>query len=535
MACINLYTATLEELETLDGIGENRARQIIRQREKMPINTTRLVLWTGIPEGAWKGWIQEKKISLAVNSELLNKYIHQKNEEIKSLKDQADALGNDLAVEKDLHGITQQRLGIVEEENEELHESMNKSANSSRSVPGLIPMDKIPGLSGGLKGGRKGSRDSRNRDKRRSHRHGRSRQRKYAYDSSSEFSTSGSSSSEDSDSNLSSDNSTHGESRKDVFSSESARKFRIHHRSKSPNEGDNFQGGDRRTFRRRSRTPPAPKMEIFSGDGRTDWETFIIKFVRLADDRRWSKRKLLSKFYDSLTGVAAKYALKLRTNSWSKLVKEMERRFSTKEDPAAARRQLVYMRQNENESLEEFGQRIYFMAMDGYDDEKSTTIEKIAVEHFLRGIKDKHAAERAFDKAPTTIAKAMKYVKKAVSTHKAIYGSAKPNYQIRYSTVDEEEHRECRLALSQNNSGQFRPKSPVVNSITLKSVGTWMTPPSSPRSSSPRFNTRSNYRSPARDQGLCFKCGVKGHFAKDCPENQNRHGSASPVQKHLNA
>ena len=195
------------------------------------------------------------------------------------------------------------------------------------------------------------------------------------------------------------------------------------------------------------------------------------------------------------------------------------------------------MRQNEGETLEEFGQRVYFTALDGYHGERDSTVDKIGVEHFLRGIRDKYAAERAFDKAPKTIPKAMKYVKKAIATHRAIYGGAKTsNSLVRCSSYEDPitESHDVRLAFSQSSNGQFRPKAPPAKPF-MQSVGTSMTPPSSPGYPRRSFsNERRSYsRSPARSSGSgeCYGCGEKGHFAREGPK---RPSSPSP-RHNLNA
>jgi hypothetical protein len=58
-------------------------------------------------------------------------------------------------------------------------------------------------------------------------------------------------------------------------------------------------------------------------------------------------------------------------------------RFSTKEAPVSARRQLQFMRQQESEPLEEFSQRIYFMALDGFDKGNPEFVYQIAMEAFI--------------------------------------------------------------------------------------------------------------------------------------------------------
>ena len=141
-------------------------------------------------------------------------------------------------------------------------------------------------------------------------------------------------------------------------------------------------------------------MQVFDGITHSDWEIFIGQFHRISKDRHWKKSKRFQRFFDCLSGAALKYASRLKVTSWKKLLKEMERRFSNKEDETTARLQLSNLRQMETESLEEFAERVQFKAMDAFVGESSHTIDKICVLHFLRGISDKHAAERASESNP---------------------------------------------------------------------------------------------------------------------------------------
>jgi hypothetical protein len=56
------------------------------------------------------------------------------------------------------------------------------------------------------------------------------------------------------------------------------------------------------------------------------------------------------------------------------------------------------MRPQESEPLEEFSQRIYFMALDGFDKGNPEVVDQIATEAFLRGCRDKEAARSVLEK-----------------------------------------------------------------------------------------------------------------------------------------
>ncbi|OWF53581.1 hypothetical protein KP79_PYT00436 [Mizuhopecten yessoensis] len=106
-------------------------------------------------------------------------------------------------------------------------------------------------------------------------------------------------------------------------------------------------------------------MPTYSGKER--WEPFALKFTIIIKDKRWSDRKIKQRFFDCLVGDALEYADKLpRTLGFAKLKKKMKERFSDKDVPAVARRELNFTKQEEKESLAEFAQRIQTITGDGF-------------------------------------------------------------------------------------------------------------------------------------------------------------------------
>lgn len=184
--------------------------------------------------------------------------------------------------------------------------------------------------------------------------------------------------------------------------------------------------------RSRSKSPQVQKMPIFKGTDSPNWESFIYQFERIAAHRGWSVRKKSFRLLDCLGDIALEYARKVNQNGdYGDMKRQLKHRFSRKEEPILARRQLPFTRQLENENVEEFAQRVYFLALDGYKSCEGNMIEEIAMETFLRGCRDKEAAMKAMDREPTTLQKAVKYVKTAIANHRALYG---PRGSARTST-----------------------------------------------------------------------------------------------------
>ena len=90
---------------------------------------------------------------------------------------------------------------------------------------------------------------------------------------------------------------------------------------------------------------------------------------------------------DCLKDIAIEYARKVnKDDDYDSLRKKMKRRFSKKPEPVTARRQLQYVRQQDNESLEDFAHKVYVLALDGYEKCEDDALEDIATEAFLREV-----------------------------------------------------------------------------------------------------------------------------------------------------
>ena len=187
----------------------------------------------------------------------------------------------------------------------------------------------------------------------------------------------------------------------------------------------------------RRKSPPTPRLPTFNGDG--NWDSFIFQFERLVDRYEWSDRKARERLLDCLKDKALEFAKEVRSRDYYKLKKTMTRRFSTKEAPIAARRQLMSIRQKEGENLEEYSQRVQFLCMDGHPEAREETIDQIAVEAFLRGCRDKDAAKSAMEKNPRSIYKALKYVKASQNNQQALFGN-RSTYSTRQVTFADERY-----------------------------------------------------------------------------------------------
>ena len=163
-----------------------------------------------------------------------------------------------------------------------------------------------------------------------------------------------------------------------------------------------------------------------------------MKFDRIAKRKGWSDDKKLDRLYDCLTDKALDYAARSdNKDNYDRLTQELALRFDLKDEPIAARKHLYLAKQDDDETLEAFLQRTVSITLDGHENERSSLIQQVATEAFLRGCKHKDAATTVMNESPATIHEACKRVKTKLANKKAT-GGGKVSFQERLFTVAEE-------------------------------------------------------------------------------------------------
>lgn len=140
-------------------------------------------------------------------------------------------------------------------------------------------------------------------------------------------------------------------------------------------------------------------MNTFRGDGTISWDTFITQFERLAERKDWINRKRTDKLLGCLEGSALEYVCKLNLEKYSHIKKEMSRQFNNKDSLFSARTKLQFIKQYEDESRQEFAQRIHFITIDGYNESGRKAMDQISTESFIRDCRDKKLLGRLWKKS----------------------------------------------------------------------------------------------------------------------------------------
>ena len=309
-------------------------------------------------------------------------------------------------------------------------------------------------------------------------------------------------------------------------------------------------GNERQRDRSRSKSPNIPKMATFKGTDSPNWEAFIYQFERTAGRRQWSDNKKLCRLLDCLGDVALEYARRVNVhNDYHTLKKYLKRRFSTKEAPVVARRQLPFLKQHENETMEEFSQRVYSLTLDAYEECEGDIIEEMAVEAFLRGCREKSAARHAMDMEPRTIHKALKFVKTALANDRALFGGRTNAYYHRQVTFQDESNKTACTGSAGNLQDQIDILTKAIETLNtnLRMPNRYSGPESRQdrfRSPSPSLRGRSprrfsdgqqgeklSDRSPMRPQyGQQDKSSAMSYYRQHETHSQSRAPSLSPVR-----
>lgn len=144
-------------------------------------------------------------------------------------------------------------------------------------------------------------------------------------------------------------------------------------------------------------------MNTFRGDGTISWDTFITEFERLAEKKDRSTKKRTDKLLGCLEGSALENVWKLKLEKYRHIKREMSRRLNNKDNPISARRKRQFIKQYEDESLQEFAQRVHFITIDGYSESGRKTVDQISTESFIRDCRDKEPARSVMEKNPKNI------------------------------------------------------------------------------------------------------------------------------------
>jgi len=130
--------------------------------------------------------------------------------------------------------------------------------------------------------------------------------------------------------------------------------------------------------------PQFPKLSTY--DENNDWKSYYLQFEDTANRFEWNEEQKLDNCLLCLRGKALKF-FSTRPVSIQKyfdqLMEKMNQRFGKKDLTHSIRRELQEVKQNLDESIEEYAERVKEMATYGHIDAPEDIIELMAVDAFL--------------------------------------------------------------------------------------------------------------------------------------------------------
>ena len=210
----------------------------------------------------------------------------------------------------------------------------------------------------------------------------------------------------------------------------------------------------------------------------------------------------------------------------------LSQRYNIAELPGTARRQLNTKRQEKQESLEDYADRVLGKVSEAYPNVEEDVAQALGTESFFRGCRDRSAAYAASEHKPDTIYKALQCVKDAAANLRVFGRPAMTTRQVTFADPERESTTDGVARLSKEQEKMMQLMTEMMSRLE-KTTSRRNTSPSPDRgrnqSPSPCYNCRERGHM-AREcpkPRRCFNCNKTGHMAEDCKEEKQGFGSPS--------
>ena len=270
------------------------------------------------------------------------------------------------------------------------------------------------------------------------------------------------------------------------------------HRHSPHSDDDTDSSVDR--YSRHGNPRKHPKALRF--DGKTNWLSFKKKFDSYRKVMRWSEEESKDYLMWSLEGKALDFLtitkIDLEKYSFRKIMKKLETRFGVKELTETSRAIFRQAFQKQDESLEDWADRVMTLATPAFVDLTEDHLKKEAIARFCQGCTDKEAAKHAYFEQPETMEEALNLVKHHQYISQAVDGKkAKRVYEASVNAV--QSPSEARV-------------EQLIRSA-LKDFAAKLQESSTSLSSSSETEENAKKK---KSSSQCFFCKKFGHFKKDC-------------------
>ncbi|KAH3878357.1 hypothetical protein DPMN_002246 [Dreissena polymorpha] len=173
----------------------------------------------------------------------------------------------------------------------------------------------------------------------------------------------------------------------------------------------------------RARLQSLPKSLTY--DGKVSWQAFLTKFGKFASIFEWTEEEKRNYLCLCLTDRASEfYALTTDRHTemtYAAVVEKLERRFGYRELPKTAMVTFSSATQREEESLDEWADRVFTLAGKAFRELPDASMTQQAILRFCIGTREKEAGEQVINQRPQSIEQAIDKMKWAIHTHCLIY------------------------------------------------------------------------------------------------------------------
>ena len=289
-------------------------------------------------------------------------------------------------------------------------------------------------------------------------------------------------------------------------------------------------------------------------EGKSDqWMGFKLKFMWYFQLRNWTPKECRDYLCLGLEGKAREYYATLMVRDpnigFLEIMNKLEKRFGSVPMPETAQEQLNNLRQKQDETLEEWADRVLALAVRAFPNLPEEFMYKQAIKRICHGCLDREAGQHVVNQNLQTVEQVIDRIKSFQFNHKSIFVQKKEVREVYVSSSESDSDPEQFAKVSQarrardrdkyNGQGKAKGHDPNSQINDLKQEMTEMrdsvkallrgleglqTRPSVKTSKSP---VRSRSQSP--NNGRCFTCQGFGHFARECPQNDAGNKPAKRV------
>ena len=253
-------------------------------------------------------------------------------------------------------------------------------------------------------------------------------------------------------------------------------------------------------------------------DGSAKWHVYQTQFKMIIKPLKLDDAEKVQLLVQNLREKALEYYFSLSRStkrSFKNTAKRMAERFGGIEPANVSRRLIFALKQEMEESLEAFGQRCQELARDGHPGEPEHSIQRTAIDAFLRGVTDQKAALATLERDPSTVIKAIRYMKHNIANVKFIQGEREKRVRTVSFAKPEEESQSSEIPLAVQELKELTKV--LKESLLVQKASDSRTAPPQSRSSSSERRQRSS------STATCFRCQRTGHYKKDCPNPERCH------------